>query len=59
MIKDKDKINESDSRCSLGPIVKLKTSDFLLLQGIWIRENLDIVGFLIRLRHMDGHISPC
>ena len=59
MIKDKDKIKESDSRCSLGPIVKFKTSDFFLLQGIWIRENLDIVGFLIRLRHMDGHICPC
>ena len=49
MIKNKDKVKESDSMCSLDPIVKSKTSNFFLLHGIWIRENLDIVGFLIRL----------
>ena len=58
-IKDKDKIKESDSGCSLGPIVKSKTSNFFILQGIWIRENLDMVGFLKRLRHIDGRICPC
>ena len=30
-IEDKDKIKESDSGCSLGPIVKSKTSNFFLL----------------------------
>ena len=29
---------KSDSECSLGPIVKSNSSNFILLQRIWTRE---------------------
>ena len=56
--KDKVGFKESDSGCSLGPIVKSKIFKLFLLQGIWTRGDLNMMGFLIRLRHIDGRICP-
>ena len=44
-IKDKDKIKESDSGCSLGPIVKTKTSNLFPFIGDMDKGKFGYDGF--------------